>query len=260
MSDVPLAPGEIRGRLETGIFGRRLYYLPEVDSTNRIAKALAQDGERHGAVVITDYQTAGRGRRDRAWASPRMRNLLFSLVLRPERDAAQVLPLTLAFSLAVADLLADRCQGDVRVKWPNDILADGGKLCGILSEGSTSSGRVTFVIVGIGVNVNMRKSEFPHGMAMPGTSCYTIAARDFDRVTLFTDLLLALELAYDRFLRDGFVASLERYQQRCATIGGDVRVGGEWCRAVGVRDSGGLVVRSSGGEEVVLFDGEFESR
>lgn len=260
MTDAPLVPADIRRRLLTHVFGRRLYYLAQVDSTNRVAKGLAREGERHGTVVVTDYQSAGRGRRERKWTSPRMRNLLLSLLLRPERDAAEVLPLTLQFALALADVLAARCRCDVGVKWPNDVVADGGKLCGILSESSTRSGRAAFVIVGMGINVNMRPDEFPAGMTLPGASCFTIAGSEFDRTQLLVDVLAALENAYDRFFADGFGALVERYNHRCVTVGRDVRIDGGWGRAVGVQNDGGLVVARAGGEEAVLYDGEFESR
>lgn len=260
MGDAPLSPARIRERLESTVFGRRLYYLPEVDSSNRIAKTLARQGERHGTVVITDYQTAGRGRRERTWTSPPMRNLLFSLILRPQRPAAEVLPLTLAFSLDVADVLAARCGHAVGVKWPNDVVAQEGKLSGILSESSTRAGDTTFVVVGIGVNVNMRPEDFPREMPQGGASCFMLTGSEHDRTGLLSELLAALENGYQRFIADGFAASVERYTQRCVTIDREVRFGGGVRgRAIAVRDDGGLVVAQPGGGEVVIYDVDAES-
>jgi BirA family biotin operon repressor/biotin-[acetyl-CoA-carboxylase] ligase len=259
-----LVPSEVRASLETGVFGRRLYYAPEVDSTNRLARDLATDGERHGAVVLTDYQSAGRGRRDRSWASPPGRNLLFSIILRPERPAAEVLPLTLAFSLSLADVLSGPCGRSVGVKWPNDVVTDEGKLCGILSESTTRSGKAVHLIVGIGINVNMRRNEFPKAMVQPGASCFTLTGKELDRTALLADVLMALEHSYDGFLHSGFAALRQRYLERVVSPkeGMTVRLDGEERRVtiVGVETDGGLRVRAKTGEEFILYDEDVTPR
>jgi BirA family biotin operon repressor/biotin-[acetyl-CoA-carboxylase] ligase len=257
--DDALRPEQVRRRLRTRAFGRRLYFLPEVDSTNRIARALVAEGEGSGTIVVTDHQTAGCGRRDRVWESPARRNLLFSLILTPRRAAIDVLPVTLVFSLAVADALAARCGSAVRVKWPNDVIAAEGKLCGILSESSTRAGVATHVVVGVGINVNMRREEFDHAGVPAGASCYTMTGANHDRTELLADVLSAMEDRYDGFLDGGFAPFVDEYGERLAMTGNVieyVRVGQtERGRVVGVRDDGGLVVTRSG-KESILYDEE----
>jgi BirA family biotin operon repressor/biotin-[acetyl-CoA-carboxylase] ligase len=234
-----------------------MYYLREVDSTNRIAKELARRGERAGTVVVTDFQTAGRGRGDRRWQSPPGSNLLFSLILRPRRPVGGLLPLTLAFSLAIAELLTDVLGTEVSVKWPNDVVTDAGKICGILSESSTKAGEAIFVIVGIGINVNMRPQQFPRDTAV--ASCLSLTGTEHDRGTLLAGVLDRLERMSDAFFETGFEGLVKRYAARLWLMGKKVAFSrkrrlsaGE---VVGVQDDGGLVVRIADGS-VTLYDEE----
>jgi BirA family biotin operon repressor/biotin-[acetyl-CoA-carboxylase] ligase len=259
VADDPLRPEAIRRCLRTRVFGRRLYFLPEVDSTNRIAKWLIAQGERDGTVVVADHQTAGRGRRERVWESAPWRNLLFSIILTPERAAIEVLPVTLVFSLAVADVLAARCSEHIGVKWPNDVVASDGKLCGILSEGTSRSGIATDVVVGVGINVNMRREEFARAGVPGAASCFTLTASKQDRAVIFADVLEAMEDRYEVFLADGFGAFVDEYTGRLAMVDKVVTYVRDGQpgrgRVVGVRDDGGLIVTRAG-RESILYDEE----
>ena len=258
--DAGLMPRDIQALLATSVFGRRLYYTNEVDSTNRVAKEFARAGEPDGTVVIADFQTAGRGRRERQWVSPRGTNLLFSLILKPDKTALGVLPITMALSLGIAETLTRRLGIDVGVKWPNDVIAAKGKLCGVLSESATRAGRVSFVIVGIGINVNMKREQFPAGV--PAASCFSITGTIHDRKQVLADVLHALETIHAEFLREGFPALLERYIRRLVLMdkpitfrrGPDVGQG----EVIGVQPDGALVVRTDGGSSVTLYDEEVE--
>jgi BirA family biotin operon repressor/biotin-[acetyl-CoA-carboxylase] ligase len=264
VSEDGLLPADIEPHLQTREFGRRLYYLPEVDSTNRLAREMVDQGARHGAIVVADYQQQGRGRHGRVWSSPRGRNLLFSIILRPDMAASDVLPVTLAFSLAIADVLDKRCGCDTRVKWPNDVMMDGGKICGILSESSSLAGRASWVIVGIGVNVNITADEFPPDMPVPGRSCYTALHRQTPRAPLLAKLLQSLEREYARFSADGFGPVRERYCERLATRDGVITFErrGKAMRGVvlGIEVDGALTVRKEDGEETKLYDEEIMPR
>jgi BirA family biotin operon repressor/biotin-[acetyl-CoA-carboxylase] ligase len=258
-----LLPREIQRRLQTRVFARRVYYLPEVDSTNRMAVGLARAGEPHGTLVVADYQTKGRGRRNRVWESPAGQNLLFSLILRPKVDMRAALPVTLAFSTALAETLAEVTGRDAGVKWPNDIVVEGKKISGILSESSSRGARAAFVVVGIGINVNMRLDEFPDGFRNRSCSCYSLTGREWDRREVLVRVLASLENAHDEFARDGFENMVARYRSRLAVLGKPVRFEKAGVETAGtvvdVGVDGGLVVDTNVGiitlyeEEVTLL-------
>ena len=256
-ADEQLLPREIHKLLKTGSFARRIYYLPEVDSTNRIAKQFAKNGEQHGTLVIAGFQTAGRGRRARRWVSPPHRNLLFSLILRPAVSSSAALTLTLAFSLTIAETLSELLGVDLKVKWPNDVVSSAGKICGLLSESSSSAGRASFVVVGIGINVNVRGTEMPRGLG--AVSCYSLTGVEHDRKVVLLTLIPRLEEAYGLFLARGFKPFVKRYVARLSLLDKRLKYGG--CgrqvtgEAVDVRDDGALVIRS-GDELLSIYDEE----
>jgi BirA family biotin operon repressor/biotin-[acetyl-CoA-carboxylase] ligase len=254
-----LLPKEFRPRLETRLFGRRVYYVPVVDSTNRLAADLARAGESHGSLVVTDHQTEGRGRRDRSWESPPGRNLLFSLILRPEGSARDVLPLTLAFSLGTARALSDLLSVKTGVKWPNDVEAEGRKIAGTLAEGATRGDRTKHLIVGIGVNVNERIEEFGGEFRDRACSCFTITGREWDRGAVLAAILLQLERAYDEFDRGGFAPMADRYKASLGILEKRVRFerrgGIEAGTVADVAPDGGLVVDTAAGR-VTLYEEE----
>lgn len=256
---LPLLPADIRRGLETTWLGRRIYYVCEVDSTNRLAAELARGGEAHGTMVITDYQTAGRGRHDRRWLSPPGRDLVFSLILRPGLPSSELLPITLAFSLQIADALTSLLGSSFLVKWPNDVMSPAGKIGGILAESSSKAGRALYVVVGIGINVNLSPDEISEKLPLPAASCYSLTGTEWDRVAVLDAVLHDLESAYDRFTAKGFATLIEPYNARHALHGGTVEFerAGKTIRATvaGVRDDGGLTV-NVGSDTVVLYDEE----
>ncbi len=260
--DAGILPRDVQTLLNTSSFGRRMYYLDIVDSTNRLARDLAAAGEPDGAVVVADFQTEGRGRHGRRWVSPRGTNLTFSLILKPDRPLADVLPITLAFSVAMAEALTERLGSRVGVKWPNDVVAPSGKLCGILSESSTRAGRTDFVVVGVGINVNMKPEQFPGNTR--AASCLSLSGAVHERKEVLADVLDRLEQTRDAFLHDGFTGMVERYTARLSLIGQTVsfarRGGAETGDVAGVRPDGGLVIRVDGGKTVTLYDGEVTPR
>jgi len=247
-----LLPSTIEPWLATARFGRRLYYYPETGSTNDVAMDLARRGEAEGTVVLTDFQRCGRGRRDRTWLSPAGKDLLFSVILRPGGASASVLPVTLALSLATAVLLGRATGADVLVKWPNDVVTATGKVAGILAEASHAGGQASFVVVGVGVNVN--NMGFPSGIG-PAASCRTLAGREFDRAALFADLLGAMETWYGRFRADGFGPLVSAFDERLRERGRRVRVvdGGSPGQGVvrGVVADGGLELDTDDGRRVL---------
>jgi BirA family biotin operon repressor/biotin-[acetyl-CoA-carboxylase] ligase len=215
--------------------GWRVQVLPEAGSTNAVVAERARDGEPAGLVVVAEAQTAGRGRLDRSWTSPPRAGLTFSVLLRPDLPPEQWPWLPLWAGLAVADAVRERAEVQAELKWPNDVLVGGRKLCGVLAEVPAPGA----LVVGIGLNVTTTAEELPHAQA---TSLRLEGARTADRDTLLRAVLRTLT----RVLADADGARAA-YRERCGTVGRRVRVELPAGRAVeglaeAVDDDGRLVV------------------
>jgi BirA family biotin operon repressor/biotin-[acetyl-CoA-carboxylase] ligase len=245
-------------------FGRRVYYYPETDSTNRVAVELIRRGEAEGCLVVADYQTAGRGRLDRVWTSPPGRDLLFTLILRPDTGPVGALPLTLVIALAAAGHLSEVTGSDIGVKWPNDIVIGGAKLGGILAEKPSLPDGATALAVGIGINVNSRPDDFPPAYRDRAVSCSSLSGAAHDRADVLAGLLGAMENLYDRFCAEGFSGIRPQYENRLLMRGERVTFERGHTRyeglVEGVENDGALRVRPEGknttplllyGEEVI---------
>ena len=255
-------PADVRRHLATAYLGRRFYFYPETDSTNDVALALAGAGEPEGTVVVADFQRRGRGRRSHTWSSPAGKDLLFSMILRPEGDARQSLPVTLAVATAISVALSKLLDVDLFVKWPNDVVARNGKVAGILAESASSGGRVAHAVVGVGVNVNSDETEFSPELRGRVASCRTLSGVVWDRAAMLADLLGTIEAYYDRFRRDGFGALASAYEARLWQAGRAVsfeRDGGRRSgRVAGVARDGALVVTVDDGRRVELYGEQVE--
>lgn len=251
--DAP-TPERVLAGLDTALF-RQLVYLPETGSTNDVVRAEARAGAPEGLVVIADRQTAGRGRRGRAWDSPAGLGLWFSVLLRPTFPARQAPLLALMAAAAVRDAVAATAGVPVLVKWPNDVVSqDGRKLSGILVEMEADGDFIRHCVVGIGVNVNQALEDFPPEVRETATSLGLLAGGPVARVPLLQAILAGLEARYRRVLADGFGAVLDEVRRHSATLGRDVQVvetGGQaWDgRAVAILDDGALLVEPAGGGE-----------
>ena len=251
-------PADVRRYLATARLGRRIYFYPETDSTNDTALALALAGEPEGTLVAAGYQRRGRGRRTHTWASPAGRDVLASLILRPGGDARGALPVSLLVAMAASIALSKLLDVEVGVKWPNDVIASGGKLAGVLAEGASAGGVLSHLVVGFGVNVNTRADEFPSGLRLPAVSCLTLTGSQWDRAFLLADIVGTVESYYDRFRRDGFGPLASAYESRLLQRGRMVAFesGGERLRALalGVGPDGALRARlDRDGSEVSLY-------
>jgi BirA family biotin operon repressor/biotin-[acetyl-CoA-carboxylase] ligase len=215
---------ELRGFFIRKTIGRRIEYHEEVESTNTEALHLAQQGAEEGTVVIAEAQSAGRGRLNRSWESPPAMNLYLSVVLRPDIPAASASLIPLMVGVAVADVISQYCPGKVKLKWPNDILIEGKKICGILTEMRTRAEQVSFIIAGIGVNLNMQKLHFPRELRETATSLRIEAAIDVDRVDFAVRLFETLGNWYRIFLNGGEAAIREKWLQYADLVGKRVEV------------------------------------
>ncbi len=251
-------PADVRRFLATARLGRRIYFYPETDSTNDVALALARAGEPEGTLVVANLQRRGRGRRTHTWASPAGRNVLASVILRPGGDARGALPVALLVAMATSIALSKLLDVEVGVKWPNDVVAAGGKLAGVLAESASAGGALSHLVVGIGVNVNARAEEFPSELRMPAVSCLTLTGSEWDRAFVLADVVGTIESYYDRFRRDGFGPLASAYESRLLQRGRMVAFesGGERLRALalGVGSDGALRVRlDRDGSEALLY-------
>jgi BirA family biotin operon repressor/biotin-[acetyl-CoA-carboxylase] ligase len=237
-----------------GPFGANTHYLAQVGSTNDVAKTLANEGAPEGTLVITDEQTAGRGRMGRRWLAPPNTALLVSLLFRPTLHATEANRLTMVVGLAAAEAIEAVTGLPVQVKWPNDLLVGGAKVAGILPESGLVGDELEYVVVGIGINVNM--DEMPTETvewAYPATSLLREMNRPVDRLALLCELLAHL----NRWHRSLHAHKLDRaWTERMVTLGQQVTAEGLEGVAELVDRTGALWVRQQTGWLVRLTAGE----
>lgn len=245
---------------------RHIIRLEKTSSTNDVAKQEARAGAPEGVVVVADHQTAGRGRRGRSWVTPPGTALMFSVLLRPPIEPRQAPLLVFLAAAAVREVVADGI-GDlveangaaldefsdrVLIKWPNDVVVDGRKVCGVLVELSADAGRVQWCVVGVGVNVNQLPDDFPPELSGQATSMRAVTGRSWDREALLDHILAGMARRYRHVLKHGFDDLLAEVRRYSATIGKHVRVfeadGSHWDGlAVDVQDDGALLVQAMPG-------------
>jgi BirA family biotin operon repressor/biotin-[acetyl-CoA-carboxylase] ligase len=214
-------------------------------STNDDAFEAAIAGAPHGAVFVAEEQTAGRGRRGHAWASPPFENLTFSLLLRPRVSADRVSALSLVAGLAVRRATARRVSTQVAVKWPNDVVVGKKKLCGILVESRVSGAAVQSVVVGAGVNVGTR--EFPAELRDIATSLTLLGAAEPGRETTLADVLAELDPLLETFFTKGLSPLLPELRENDALLGTPIGVGDVRGAGDGIDDDGSLLLRDDCG-------------
>jgi len=210
-------------RLAGKVIGRLLHYRETVDSTNHVALGLAREGAPEGTVVLADRQTAGRGRLQRVWQSPPGCNLYMSVILHPVVAPQDIPQITLLAGVAVAEAIAAVSPADVGIKWPNDVRIGDRKVCGILTEMRTDEGRVA-VVIGIGLNMNMARSDFDPGHRDTATSLREETGRDHSREDMVVSLCERLERWYETFLHAGFAPVRDGWLARSQMAGKRVRV------------------------------------
>jgi len=254
-----LTPLELTAHLETEEIGRTIHYRDSLESTNELAFQLAVEGAAHGEVVIADHQTRGKGRRGRSWVSPPGKNLYCSVILRPELIPQRAPELTLVAALAVAAALRD-FGAEAQIKWPNDLLLNGRKVAGILTELSAEQDRIHFAVLGIGVNLNSDPSEFPEELRSAATSMCHELGKPVVRAAFAAASWAHLEEWLRRHAERGFAPVREAWKQISATLGKKVLVKSERIELQGVAEdideTGALLVRTAQGtlERVVAGD------
>jgi BirA family biotin operon repressor/biotin-[acetyl-CoA-carboxylase] ligase len=206
-----LVPQLLSHRLYGTPFARRIYHFFKVDSTNTVAMHLGEEGEPHGAVVLAEEQTAGRGRAGRAWLSEKSAGIHCTVLLRPPIPPAHAPLLTLVAGLAARDAAAEELDNIPDIRWPNDLLVRGRKFSGILTEMHAEPDRVHYAVIGIGVNVNQTK--MPAALADIATSLRIESGKFHSRLQLLIRLLRYLDRYYNQFLAEGAVPILRRFAE-----------------------------------------------
>ncbi|WP_298586135.1 biotin--[acetyl-CoA-carboxylase] ligase [uncultured Selenomonas sp.] len=252
-----LLPGEIKNGLRTRFVGKDIVFFEEVDSTNRVAKQLAQKGAAAGAVVVAEAQGKGRGRLERPYFSPAGKGIWFSVILRPHILPQEAPKCTLLAAVAVA-MAMKRFGLKAEIKWPNDILHEGKKLTGILTEMSAELDRVNYIVIGTGVNVNMEEKDFPEELRGKATSLAIMKGEKLPRVAFFQAVLEALDELCTVLEEEGFAPIVARWREYAVTLGQDVHVIGATGRgsfdgrAVDIDEEGALLVETADGVRRVL--------
>lgn len=243
---------ELQSGLTTKVFGRKLYVYDSVDSTNACAKTFATKGAEEGTVVIADHQTEGRGRFGRAWLAESGCNLLFSVIIRPtfSKDKYGLLSFfaSAGVALAIEPVTGKQCE----CKWPNDILLNDRKFCGILMETTFQNNKLDYIIIGIGLNVNQR--NFLGNLAGKATSLSRECGRELDRRTVFCKIMSSLELLYNDVSRGDFNKVLKEWKERATIFGKRITVTQSASVIDGIANDlaadGGLVVETKSGQRV----------
>ena len=251
---------EIHCYLNTRTIGETVIFHREIDSTNNVAMLLASDGAPHGTVVTSDSQTGGRGRRDREWFSPPGCNLYMSVILRPSVSPAEASQIPMISVLAVLRVLENLNTGlPFQIKWPNDILCRGKKVCGILCEMKSDMDRVYHVVVGIGINVNVTSMDAC--ISDIATSLKLETDQDYSRTKLSASLLEELEGIYLEWLQERNLKKyIEEWENYSLLIGRNVRIETPSEEIVGIArglsDNGSLIVKLPSGAIRKVYAGD----
>ncbi len=251
------AQEEIRVGLKASLLGREVYASETISSTNQVALNLGEKGAPDGTLVIADFQSAGRGRLGRSWVAPAGTSLLFSLLLRPPLAASHCFLVAMATGLGVAEGIRRTTSLVARLKWPNDVLIEGRKVCGLLLESRILGERLDFAVVGVGVNVNL-ETQGVSGIPADATSLQGALGHEVSRLTLLRAILESTERRYVAIHHGR--SPLDEWSALLDTIGSRVRVqlGDELEEglAEGVTESGALRVRQSNGRVLKISTGE----
>lgn len=258
VSDI-LSPDILKKRVKGSLFGKKFYHFFKIDSTNRLAMELGYAGEPEGAVVLAEEQTAGRGRSGRNWHSERGTGLYVSLLLRPRLSPVQAPLLTMLAGLSAHAAIEQSTGLSVQLKWPNDLLLNGKKLGGILTEMHAEPTLVRYVVVGIGINVNQEK--FPAELSPIATSLRKESGRSQARLELLTRLLREFETDYNRFLREGPSTVVDRFARISQFASGrrvrvDTGVDVYFGSTCGLTPEGLLLVQKEDGPVVTVIAGD----
>ncbi len=254
-----LLPYEIKRGLKTNVIGHDIHYFNEVDSTNEVAKYLAEKGAEDGTVVVAETQNKGKGRRGKTWISP-PGGIWMSVILRPEIPPHRASQLTLVTGVVVAKTIKEELNIDVGIKWPNDILIGDKKVCGILTEVNATMDKVNYLVVGIGIDMNVDVPMLPSDLQKGATSLKNELDTEINGALLVQKFLLKFENIYNDFKDGKLPEILNEWRAMSSTIGTSVEVRTRGKRvqgyAVGINGEGILILEMEDGSLRKMISGE----
>lgn len=246
--------------LPTEWLGKKLIHKTSVASTQTLAHDLARDGALHGTVVISDEQTTGKGRMGRTWFSKEGKAISMSMILRPDLLPYLTPQLTLLTATVVAEVLQEYSAKPVQIKWPNDILIDGKKMTGILTEMQAEQDQVQYVIIGIGININHTNDDLPDLQAYQATSLYMETKRQWEMIPIIQQILGTFETAYETYLLDGFDSVKRSWESYGFRINETLQIksGKETWQGtfLGIAEDGALLAERPNGKIESVYSGE----
>lgn len=254
---------EIKAYLNTDFIARKIYYFNTLDSTNKKAKEIAQD-EEEGTVIIAEEQTQGKGRMGRSWISPKGKGIWMTMILKPNLEPMKVPKMTLIAAAAVHKAL-NKLGIKSQIKWPNDILVDGKKVCGILTEMSGELNMVNYVIMGIGINVNLDEEDIPDELKDIAGSLKLTTGKKINRKELAANILNEFEKLYLSFKEEDNIEEVLKICKENSILlgeevriirGNNIRIG----KAIDINDNGELVVKFDGDLVENIMAGEVSLR
>lgn len=253
---------EIKEGLNTQKIGKEVYFYEQTDSTNQCIRRLAKEGKPEGVIAVAEIQTAGKGRRGKSWQSPKGTGVWFSFLLKPNIIPPEAPLLTLLAGLAVCRAIRQQTALEAEIKWPNDILIAGKKVCGILTELDAEMDSVHFVITGIGINVNTE--IFPEELQKVATSLKIEKGETISRKSIIKTVIEEFEKIYLQYEKEcSFLPFREEYKRYCINIGKELQVLGRQNfigKGIDITEQGELLIEKETGEKVVVFSGEVSIR
>lgn len=258
-----LRPEEVVTRLETKWLGHSINYDESVTSTNEVAKKLANAGCENGLVCIAEEQVGGKGRLARGWFSPYARGIWFSVVLKPPFMPSEASKCTLLAAVAVVRAINEYTGVKAGIKWPNDILIDGKKMVGILTEMNAEFGHINYIVIGTGININIPKENLSDDLKDIVASLADVTVKKINRAELLALILKNMEEFYELALAEGFGPILDEWRWWSTTLGKEVKVVAPNETYIGKAldiDEEGLLIVDRGGEKVKVIAGDVSIR
>lgn len=253
---------EIRLGLKTEFLGQFIHYEESVPSTQKIAHRLAYDDAPEGTVVIAEEQVGGRGRMDRVWHSPKYTGIWMSMILRPKIPLPKAPQLTLLTAVAVVQAIEELTPLSPQIKWPNDILVNGKKVTGILTELQAEADRIISIIIGIGINVNQKLEDYPEDLQSIATSLSIESGQQINRAALTRSVFHHLENLYKIYLEKGFFPIKLLWESYAISIGKTLTArtlsGNIHGKALGITDDGVLKIEDSEGTVHQVYSADIE--
>ena len=258
-----MSKAEIESLVDTKWAGKTVVYYDKIDSTNNRAKEAGDNGAAHGTLFVADMQVAGKGRRGRVWKSPSGSSIYMTILLYPDIPPVKAPQLTLLMAIAVAEGIQEVTGLETKIKWPNDIVVNGRKICGILTEMSTEIDYINHVVIGAGINVN--QDTFPDDIKATASSLKLELGKSVKRSELIAAVMKSFEKCYEIFIETEDLSGLqELYNSMLVNRDQEVKVlepGNEYkAHAIGINQTGELIVRTPDGKEKEIYAGEVSVR